>query len=79
MFGCEPGIALAVLAVIYLAFKLWNLRRPALDVMVRCLAGGQCLRCGAVHPEALKRLDPKGFWTEFRCPECGGTLTTHLH
>lgn len=78
MLGSEPGIWMALLAIVYVVLRLWNLKRSRLKIMVHDLAAGWCLHCGAVHPEALKRPDPKGFWTEFKCPECGRSLSAHL-
>lgn len=47
--------------------------------MLHDLEAGICPRCEAVHPEAATHTGPHGFWTNFRCPECGYAMSAHIH
>lgn len=43
------------------------------------LEAGICPKCESIHPEAATHSGPHGFWTNFTCPECGYTMSAHIH
>lgn len=43
------------------------------------LEAGICPKCESVHPEAATHTGPHGFWTNFKCPECGYSMSAHIH
>lgn len=50
-----------------------------IEHLLHDLEAGICPRCEAVHPEALDHAGPNGFWTVLKCPECGYTMSAHVH
>lgn len=73
----------ATLGLLYLirarAMEGESLDDTPLDHMLHNLEMGICPRCEAVHPEAATHADSRGFWTNFRCPECDYTMSAHIN
>jgi predicted RNA-binding Zn-ribbon protein involved in translation (DUF1610 family) len=47
--------------------------------IIHDLEAGICPKCESVHPEAATHTGPHGFWTNFKCPECGYSMIAHVH
>lgn len=84
----SPGVLIGLFLVVALSLLCFIRARTMKDEppddtqfshMLHNMEVGICPQCEAVHPEAATHTGPRGFWTNFRCPECGYAMSAHIH
>jgi DNA-directed RNA polymerase subunit RPC12/RpoP len=77
MFG---GAFVAFIAVVWVIRILFFDEPGKLPISeeVESVERGSCPDCSSCCPESVRKVGPNGFWTDFRCPNCGYKLTAHV-